>query len=149
MLLDINVFQNLKLITYAGTSKLYFFVIITIYAGVTLCIFSLNLAHTNDFVPREKFVAAGGGLQFVFGLGAMGGPLFCSIVMNELGPNGYFVYLLAFHIIIALFGAYRMAVRQVAENPDNTFTPLPRNITPAGIELDPETGVDLSSTEKK
>ena len=149
MLLDINVFQNLKLITYAGTSKLYFFVIITIYAGVTLCIFSLNLAHTNDFVPREKFVAAGGGLQFVFGLGAMGGPLFCSIVMDGLGPNGYFVYLLAFHIIIALFGVYRMAVRQVAENPDNTFTPLPRNITPAGIELDPETGVDLSSTEKK
>jgi MFS family permease len=149
MLLDINVFQNLKLLTYAGTTKLYFFVIITVYAGVTLCIFSLNLAHTNDFVPREKFVAAGGGLQFVFGLGAMGGPLFCSIVMNSLGPNGYFVYLLGFHIIIALFGIYRMAVRQVAENPDNTFTPLPRNITPAGIELDPETGVDLSSTEKK
>jgi hypothetical protein len=41
-----------------------------------------------------------------------------------------------------------MAVRQVAENPDNTFTPLPRNITPAGIELDPETGVDLSNAEK-
>ena len=35
---------------------MYFFVIITVYAGVTLCIFSLNLAHTNDFVPREKFV---------------------------------------------------------------------------------------------
>ena len=30
MLLDINVFQNLKLITYAGTTKLYFFIIITI-----------------------------------------------------------------------------------------------------------------------
>ena len=41
-----------------------------------------------------------------------------------------------------------MAIRAVAENPDNTFTPLPRNITPAGIELDPETGVDLSDTEK-
>ena len=39
-------------------------------------------------------------------------------------------------------------LRKVAENPDNTFTPLPRNITPAGIELDPETGVNLSNTEK-
>jgi len=149
LLLNINIFQNFNLLTYAGTSKLYFFIIITIYAGITLCIFSLNLAHTNDFVPKEKFVAAGGGLQFVFGLGAMGGPLFCSIVMDKLGPNGYFAYLLSFHIIISLFGIYRMARREVAENPDNTFTPLPRNITPAGIQLDPETGVDLSNSEKK
>ena len=36
----------------------------------------------------------------------------------------------------------------VAEN-DNTFTPLPRNITPVGIQLDPDTGVDLSSPEKQ
>jgi MFS family permease len=149
LLLDINIFQNINLLTYAGPSKLYFFTIITVYAGIALCIFSLNLAHTNDFVPKEKFVAAGGGLQFVFGLGAMGGPLFCSIVMDQLGPNGYFLYLLCFHIIITLFGVYRMARRRVAENPDNTFTPLPRNITPAGIELDPETGVDLSNTVKK
>jgi len=149
MLFDINIFQNFKLLTYAGQSKLYFFIIITIYAGITLCIFSLNLAHTNDFVPKEKFVAAGGGLQFVFGLGAMGGPLLCSIVMDLLGPNGYFFYLICFHIIIALFGIYRMAIRQVTENPDNTFTPLPRNITPAGIELDPETGVDLSNKDSQ
>jgi len=149
ILLDINIFQNVNLLTYAGLSKLYFFTIITVYAGIALCVFSLNLAHTNDFVPKEKFVAAGGGLQIVFGLGAMGGPLFCSIVMDQLGPNGYFLYLLCFHIIIALFGIYRMARRQVAENPYNTFTPLPRNITPAGIELDPETGVDLSNAEKK
>ena len=36
----------------------------------------------------------------------------------------------------------------VAEN-DNTFTPLPRNITPVGIQLDPDTGVDLSNPEKQ
>ena len=149
LLLNINILQDFNLLTYAGSSKLYFFIIITVYAGITLCIFSLNLAHTNDFVPKEKFVAAGGGLQLVFGLGAMGGPLLCSIVMDILGPNGYFVYLIIFHIIISLFGIYRMAIRKVNENPDNTFTPLPRNITPLGIELDPDTGVDLSNKENK
>jgi hypothetical protein len=40
-----------------------------------------------------------------------------------------------------------MSVRKVGENPENTFTPLPRNITPAGIELDPDTGVDLSNSK--
>ena len=67
--------------------------------------------------------------------------------MNFFGANGFFIYLIVFHIIISLFGFYRMGMRRVEANPENTFTPLPRNITPAGIELDPDTGVDLSNTE--
>ena len=146
---NVNVLKNFYLLTYAGLNKFLFFIFMTIYAGIALCLFSLNLAHTNDFVPREKFVAAGGGLQLVFGLGAMGGPLLCSLAMEKLGPSGFFVYLFSFHVIIGLFGIYRMTKRQAEENPDNTFTPLPKNITPAGIELDPETGVNLSNSEKK
>jgi len=42
----------------------------------------------------------------------------------------------------------RRSTYEITEN-ENTFTPLPRNITPLGIQLDPETGVDLSNTEKK
>ena len=141
--------QNYKALTSSGLEKLYFFIFITIYAGITLSIFSLNLALTNDYVPKEKFVAAGGGLQIIFGLGAMVGPLACSILMDELGPNGFFFYLIIFHMIIGLFGIYRMTRRTVEENPDSSFTPLPLTITPAGIELDPDTGVDLSNTEKK
>ena len=42
-----------------------------------------------------------------------------------------------------------MTRRSTAENPDNTFTPMPRNITPLGMELDPDTGVDLTNKENK
>ena len=69
--------------------------------------------------------------------------------MNYFGANGFFIYLITFHILVSLFGFYRISVRSVDDNPDNTFTPLPRNITPAGIELDPDSGVDLSVTDKK
>ena len=44
---------------------------------------------------------------------------------------------------------YRITKRDYEDNPDSTFTPLPRNITPLGIELDPTTAVDLSNTDKK
>ena len=44
---------------------------------------------------------------------------------------------------------YRITKRSNEDNPDSTFTPLPRNITPLGIELDPTTGADLSTTDKK
>ena len=42
-----------------------------------------------------------------------------------------------------------MTRRSYEDNPDSTFTPLPRNITPLGMELDPTTGADLSNAEKK
>ena len=42
-----------------------------------------------------------------------------------------------------------MTRRQYEDNPDSTFTPLQRNITPLGIELDPTTGADISHTENK
>ena len=52
-------------------------------------------------------------------------------------------------MIIGLFGMYRVTRRKTKENPDSTFTPLPRNITPLGIELDPSTGADLSNPDNK
>ena len=141
--------QSMYLATSVGMDKIMFFVFITLYAGFALPIFTLNLAYVNDFIAKEKFVAAGAGLQIIFGLGAMGGPILCSIFMNYYGVNGFFVYLSLFHFIIGVYGLYRITKRSYEENPDSSFTPLPRNITQLGIELDPSTGADLSNTDKK
>ena len=100
--------------------------------------FSLILAHTNDYIAKEKFVPAGAGLQFVFGLGAMSGPFLCSIFMDLVGSNGFlFFYFLS--LINWGFGIYRMRVRQSVDNPDSQFVAMPQTITPAGIELNPTT----------
>ncbi len=129
---------------------MWFYIFISLYAGMCLPLFSLNLAYVNDFLPKEKFVSAGAGLQLIFGISAMSAPFLCSFFMKEIGPNGFFIFLFLFQIIIVLFGCYRMFRRPSDEIPENenTFTPLPRNITPVGIQLDPDTGVDLSKTEK-
>ena len=134
---------------FGGINKTIFFVFVTLYAGVSLPLFTINLAYVNDFIPREKFVAAGAGLQIIFGLGAMGGPFLCSIFMNLYGSNGFFIFLAIFHTITGLFGLYRITKREYEDNPESTFTPLPRNITPLGIELDPTTAADLSNDDKK
>ena len=42
--------------------------------------FSIILAHTNDNISKEKFVAAGAGLQFLFGLGAMSGSFYAQFL---------------------------------------------------------------------
>ena len=122
-----------------GSSKLWFYIFLILFSFCSLPMFSLILAHTNDFIPKEKFVAAGASLQFTFGMGAMGGPFLCSIFMNLTNLNGFFVFLMFFHILIGIYGIYRSRVRPVVENPDSQFVAMPQSITPAGIELNPTT----------
>ena len=69
----------------------------------------------------------------------MSGPFLCSIFMDVVGPNGFFVFLCFFHGAIGVFGIYRMKIRQTVENPDSQFVAMPPTITPAGIELNPTT----------
>ena len=140
--------ENMYLASSFGMDKIMFFVFVVLYAGFSLPMFTLNLAYVNDFIGKERFVAAGAGLQIIFGIGAMGGPFLCSIFMNMYGPNGFFIFLAIFHLLIGLFGMYRITKRDYTDNPQSTFTPLPRNITPLGIELDPTTAADLSNTDK-
>ena len=69
----------------------------------------------------------------------MGGPFLCSIFMNLTNLNGFFIFLMFFHILIGIYGIYRSKVRPVVENPDSQFVAMPQSITPAGIELNPTT----------
>ena len=59
--------------------------------------------------------------------------------MNIVGSNGFFVFLFIFHSLIGVFGIYRMKIRETVENPDSQFVAMPQTITPAGIELNPNT----------
>mgnify|MGYP005995155361 FL=1 len=143
--------QNLTKFNYFSTAldKGKLFIFVTLLAGTTLTLFPIILAYVNDNISKDKFVAAGAGLNIIFGLGAMGGPILCSLSMQTFGPNGFFLYVIFFLSILTLFGIYRVNVNTYEENPDSTFTALPKDITPLGIELDPDTGADLSNQEVK
>ena len=120
-----------------GSSKLWFYVFLVLFSVCSLPMFSLILAHTNDFITRDKFVAAGAGLQFAFGLGAITGPFLCSLLMDLIGNNGFFVFLIFFHCAIGFYGIHRMKVRPSEDNPDSQFVAVPTTITPVGLELNP------------
>ena len=143
--------QNLTKFNYFSTTleKTKLFLSITLMAGMTLTFFPIILAYVNDNITKEKFVAAGSGLNIVFGVGAIFGPILCSITMQLLGANGFFVYIILFLTLMVIFGLYRITRSEYEDNPDSSFTPLPKDITPLGIELDPDTGADLSSQENK
>ena len=138
-ILSIFVSRQMYLPDGLATSKTWFYIFFILFSFCSLPMFSLILAHTNDYISKDKFVAAGAGLQFTFGLGAMSGPFLCSIFMDIVGSNGFFIFLFFFHSIIGIFGIYRMKVRATVDNPDSQFVAMPQTITPAGIELNPTT----------
>ena len=130
-------------------NKFWFYIFLTLFAFCSLPMFSLILAHTNDYITKDKFVAAGAGLQFAFGLGAISGPFLCSLFMDLIGDNGFFIFLIIFHSLIGIFGIYRINVRPTKENPDSQFVPVPQTITPVGMELNPTTEhIEEPYTEK-
>ena len=140
----INLSSDWKILfQHIANHRMYFYIFISLYAGLCLPLFSLNLAYVNDFLPKEKFVSAGAGLQLIFGMSAMVAPFLCSLFMKNLGPNGLFLFLFIFQLLIVIFGIYRITIRPSKDNPENTFTTLPRNITPVGIQLDPDTPAKL------
>ena len=138
-LLTILVSRQMYLPDGLATSKTWFYIFFILFSFCSLPMFSLILAHTNDYISKDKFVAAGAGLQFVFGLGAMSGPFLCSIFMDLVGQNVFFIFCCFFNSLIGFYGIYRMRIRQSIDNPDSQFVAMPQTITPAGIELNPTT----------
>ncbi len=79
--------------------------------GAVNPLYSLVIAYTNDFLDHDDMTAASGGLLFINGVGAVGGPLIVGLLMERLGPQGFFVYVAALMTAIAGYGVYRMTQR--------------------------------------
>jgi MFS family permease len=79
--------------------------------GVTTPLYALFLAYTNDFLSTENMPAASGGLVFIFGLGAIGGPLITGWAMQGLGPFAFWLVLGATFGAMMLYSLYRMTQR--------------------------------------
>ena len=110
---------------------------IPLYSCLSLPMYSLAVAHINDFIQPNEIVAASSTFSILVGIGAILGPIFVSNLMTLMGSNGYFFYLFIVHGLLGLFGLYRMAKRTKPTDIESQYVPLPHNITPAGMELNP------------
>jgi MFS family permease len=77
----------------------------------TLSIYSIAVAHVNDFVGRSDFVRVAGGLLLIWAAGAVVGPILASASMRAGGPAMLFAYTAAVHVALAGFTLYRISRR--------------------------------------
>lgn len=122
-------------------SLILFFIIVALYSGMSLPMYSLVVAHINDFIQSDEIVGVSAALQFIVGIGAIIGPISASLFMSILGADGFFVYLFLTHLSLGLFGIYRMSKRAKPDNLESQYVPLPRNISAIGMELNPKTNI--------
>ena len=88
--------------------------------GMTTPLYALLLAYTNDYLPNEDMAAASGGLIFIFGLGAILGPLVVGWAMQTGGPEAFWLVLGASFAAMAVYAAYRMTRRQSSVTAEET-----------------------------
>ena len=109
-----------------------------IIGGVANPVYSLLLAYTNDFLDAKDMAAASAGLLFINGVGAITGPLITGWLMETLGPDGFWAYIGALLLVLALYTGWRRTRRPTPAQ-DQSFAVIAPSATPLAVEAALET----------
>jgi MFS family permease len=82
-----------------------------LFGGLSFPMYSLCVSHINDNLRPQELVAASGSMVLAVGVGAALGPTVAAAVMEVLGANGLFAFLVVVHAVVGVFGLYRMTRR--------------------------------------
>lgn len=90
-------------------------IVAVLLGGTINPLYSLLIAHTNDFLGKEDMAAASAGLIFLNGFGAIFGPLITGWLMGAMGASGFFLFIGALFAALAGYAAWRMMRRATPE----------------------------------
>ena len=110
-----------------------------IYGGSLFPLYSLCIAHANDFLTPRQMVAAASGLVMVNGGGAVLGSPLAALSIEFLGIGSFFVMITGLQALIAAFALYRMSQRAAVPNEaQGPFVAIPESSSAIAATLNPE-----------
>jgi MFS family permease len=112
---------------------------VVVFGGCIYSMYSLCVAHTNDYVERADFLEASSGLLLTWGVGSTIGPVLAAFAMERIGLGGLFLYAAAVHLLFIAFTWYRTRQRAPlppAARPDFVQAGASRT-SPIAAGLDP------------
>lgn len=131
-LIAVGVLGAMALFTPSGASAWVYFGLVFVFGGLVVPTYSVVLAHVNDSVPPEEFVAASGGMLLVQGAGAAVGPLAIGAAMSAFGPRSLPWMTVLAQLLIAFYGIWRMTRHAAPVRKEEFRVQSP---TPVGTEL--------------
>lgn len=134
----------------SGQSLVIFYTALFVFGGLSLSIYGLCLAHTNDHLSPKQFVAAGSSMILVNGVGAAIGPLTISVFMSIFGIQYFFPIIAMAFLAISVYGFHRTNMRAAVPLDEQTdHVVMPARPTPLSVAITEEGHAILKKMEKK
>ena len=123
------------------------YIVIAMLGGLTLPLYSICMAHMNDYLKPGQVVAASGTLVLILAVGMIFGPTLGAFSIEYYGPNGIFYLLSAIAGITVMTAFFRLWGGQPqAKNPSKAVA-MTANLTPEATHLYPEASSRNSETD--
>ena len=111
-----------------------------LYGGTSLTLYSLFIAHANDYLTPSQMVSTSSSLLMVNGVGAVIGAPMVAASMDLIGDWSYFSLIGSIHFGLAIFILYRMMKRpSIPPEAQGPLILLPETATATAATLNPET----------
>ncbi len=135
----------------AQVSALTLIALFALFGAVSFPMYSLALAHANDYLDKDQMLGASSKLVLIYGAGAIIGPFLVGNVMQGYGAHGFMAFMIGVYGLLALFAFYRMMRRP--ETPDESadliqVAPGTTPVAAAAIAVehaDPEANSDVET----
>ena len=127
----------------------YFFALVFaafLVGGLSNPLYSLLIAHANDFIEYEDMASASAGLLFVNGIGAILGPLIIGYAMESFGAEIFFIIIFLLMVTLAFYAGYRMTQRATVADTAAYAAVLP-NSTGVAVEIAQEYAFDIATED--
>jgi MFS family permease len=114
----------------------WLFVLAAVYGSLAFPMYALAVSMINDVMPPHQLVAAAAGIIFVYAIGSIVGPIAVSVLMQIVGPVGYFWGLAVAFVPLVLYALVRIVF--TARPKQRRFINLPhRSSTAAAMLAEP------------
>ncbi len=133
----ISAAASLAMVLTGGGSVLALFGLAIVFGGFTFPIYSIAVAHTNDFLESDNFVSASSSLLLVYGSGAVLGPLIAGVMMGWMGAFGLYAMLAGVMTVAVFFALSSMLLRAPLPVQEQEAVVLLPRTTHVAYELDP------------
>ncbi|MEP2921026.1 MAG: MFS transporter [Sulfitobacter sp.] len=122
-----------------------------VVGGMANPLYSLLIAHTNDFLEHDDMTAASGGLIFINGLGAILGPIVTGWMMGtSLGPGGFYLFTAVLFGAMILYAGYRSTVRaSLPVEETGSYVPMGPTATSVAMEIAQEYAIETELEEEE
>lgn len=126
-----------------------FYIAFAALGGVSLPLYSIAVAHTNDRLEPEQMTSASSTIVLILGVGSLLGPTFAGYLLSTMGPSGYIFQLGITHMFIAMGMAYFIVRREAVAPEDQTayqvVPPRSTGVAMEAVALEAEESLETES----